>query len=273
MKRSTRTASTATPNPTSGSASAPCAVYTSQGGSIPDGGLVGSPSDNRLYWIYLLQPYTKSYAVFKCPDAPNAFTSDTATNAQTINPPTGTQPGATGVDYGGQNSYGHNDMWMSPAAQFAGGAAGVNTDVVVTNASVPRPSSTILACDATYYGAVPDVGGQSGQGLYEGDPSHPVGTNGSGDTTATQETTFVDNQGTGGFYENYWRNIGNSAWDYQNTSATAAEGDNGLIAARHTGFINCQFVDGHVKALRYNDVIHNICLWTTDLEGQHPGCN
>jgi prepilin-type N-terminal cleavage/methylation domain-containing protein/prepilin-type processing-associated H-X9-DG protein len=257
--------------PTSGGAAATCSVYSTAGGSLPAAGLSGGAQE-RLYWMYLVQPYLKSYAVFKCPDAPNAFTSDSAANAQQIY--NGSQPGAVGYDYGGQNSYGHNDMWMSPATAFGG--VGGNVDVVVTDASIPRPSSTVLACDATYYGAAPDVAGQSGTQPYEGTPGHTVGTNGPNDATLADEVSYVAAQsGTNAtpFYENYWRNIGNAAWDYSNTSAAQANGDNGLIASRHTGFVNCQFVDGHVKAIRYGDLIHNICYWTTDAEGQHPGCN
>jgi len=42
---------------------------------------------------------------------------------------------------------------------------------------------------------------------------------------------------------------------------------------RHSGMINCQFSDGHVKAMPYKKVVGDICLWTTDAEGAHPGCN
>lgn len=43
--------------------------------------------------------------------------------------------------------------------------------------------------------------------------------------------------------------------------------------ARHTGMVNCQFVDGHVKAIRYEKLISDMCYWTTDKEGAHPSCN
>jgi prepilin-type processing-associated H-X9-DG protein len=211
----------------------------------------------------LLQPYTKSFAVFKCPDAPSAFTSDTNQNAETI--PTGTS-GATGQDYGGQNSYGHNDLWMSPAGAYGGGA-GVAPP---TLAQIQRPASTIVVCDATYYGAAPDFGTDDGSTMYEGSPSNPVGS-ATGDTTMTQEVAYSNGQGTQ--YVNYYKNIGNAQWDYAGTTSAAALGDNGLIASRHTGTVNCQFADGHAKAIHYNDLIHNICYWTTDAEGPHPNCN
>ncbi len=252
------------------SASATCSAYVDGGGSLPDAGL-SATSKERLFWMYLIQPYLKSYAVFKCPDAPNAFTSDSAANAESVGDGTGTWPGATGQDYGGQNSYGHNDMWMSPAASFGGGAA--PADIVVPDARGPRPSSTILACDATYYGVAPDVGVEDGSRLYEGSPANTLPASGTGgtDTSQATEVTYVNDQAP--FYTNYWKNIGNAAWDYQETGYQQANGDNDLIAARHTGFINCQFVDGHVKAIRYSDLIHNICYWTTDVEGPHPNCD
>ncbi len=228
---------------TSGSAAGRCSQYAS--GQSPAAGLSGG-AEQRFYWMYMLQPYTKSYAVFKCPDTPSGFTSDTNQNAQTI--PTGTS-GAVGQDYGGQNSYGHNDAWMSPAGAYAGSNGFPAT---VTNATIPRPPSTLLICDSTYYGVCPDVAAQSGQPL--------LNANGN-------ENTYVTGQGSQ--YVNYWKNIGNAAWDYQGTTAAAAPA---LGLARHTGFINCQFADGHAKAIRYNDLISNICYWTTDADGPHPNC-
>jgi prepilin-type N-terminal cleavage/methylation domain-containing protein/prepilin-type processing-associated H-X9-DG protein len=250
--------------PTSGSATTPCGVYASQGGSLPDGGLKGSSSDDRVYWMYLLQPYLKSYAVFKCPDAPNAFTSDTNANAQTVG---SGAVGAAGQDYGGQNSYGHNDMWMSPSAAYNGGSG--NFDAVVTDASVPRPSSTVLACDATYYGASMDLGNEDGTKPYEGSPTTPVGS-AAGDTPVSTTLAYFSNQGSQ--YVSYWKNIGNANWTYSGSNLSASQAET-LIPERHTTFVNCQFVDGHVKAIRYSDLIHNICYWTTDADGPHPNCN
>ena len=77
-------------------------------------GAAGTDSRSRFYWMYIIQPYVKSFGVFKCPSNPAAFTSDTATGQLDAN-----APGAKGLDYGGENSYGHNDAtWMSPAAPF-----------------------------------------------------------------------------------------------------------------------------------------------------------
>jgi len=239
-------------NSTTGAAAGVCAAYAS--GAVPSAGLDGSGtgSSGRFYWMYMIQPYIKSFAVFKCPSNPAGFTSDTNKGQLPI---PGTVPGATGLDYGGQNSYGHNDMWMSPSGAYAGGGGNV---AVVTDASVPRPTSTILIVDATYYGAAPDVTNMSGTLVNANtDP-----TNG--------DAAFVASQGTQ--YANYWMNIGNSNWDYSGATVTPAQALQ-LGPQRHTGFINCQFVDGHVKAINYTKVIGDVCLWATDRNAPHPNCN
>src|SRR5690242_16998146 len=68
---------------------------------------------NIELWINLLQPYTKNLNVWRCPSKPNAWIG---ANTDAI---ACTAPGCAGVGYGCQNSYGHNDMWMSPAAPFS----------------------------------------------------------------------------------------------------------------------------------------------------------
>jgi len=232
-------------NPFNGTAAGTCSAYTS--GQYPSAGL-DAESSKRIYWMYLIQPYIKSYAVFKCPSNPAAFTSDTDKSRLFV--PAGVN-GAIGYDYGGQNSYGHNDMWMSPSGAFAGGGGSV---AVVTDAAVPRPSSTILLVDGTYYGAAPDVANESGA---------MINSNGN-------DLAFVTGQNT--YYTNYWKNIGNANWDYSGMNVTPAQALQ-LGPQRHTGFINCQFVDGHVKATQYTKVIGDICLWATDVNGAHPACN
>ena len=173
--------------------------------------------------------------------------------------------GCDGPGYGGQNSYGHNDAWLSPAGAYNTTAG---TPYVVTLASVPRPSSTIQIVDATYYGAVPDITNQTG-------------TLQNANATDAQ---FVANQDSAatpgpapsstGQYESYWQNIGNSKYSYDQTpvppALTQAESD---IQSRHTSLINVQFSDGHAKAMRWEQVVGNICLWATDQSGPHPNCN
>jgi prepilin-type N-terminal cleavage/methylation domain-containing protein/prepilin-type processing-associated H-X9-DG protein len=216
---------------------------------------------NKTFWISLLQPYTKSLNVFICPDNPNGWVGANTDGTLCGGSLNNSAVGCGGVGYGGENSYGHNDAWLSPAGAY-GGHNGV---APVLLASVPRPSSTIEIVDATYYGAAPDVANSSGllqTGL----------TNG-------LELAFLNAQGAQ--YKAYWMNIGNSLWSW-NVSPSGPSGTWTSTApgtaitnlqTRHQEFINCQFVDGHVKAEHYDDVVGNICLWTTDAEGPHPLCH
>src|SRR5262249_29769956 len=110
--------------------------------------------------------------------------------------------------------------------------------------------------DATYYGALPDVTNESGLAAVQN-------LNGN-------EAAFLNSQGVQ--YVNYWKNIGNANWSW---SAGAEAPASAIIDGkqRHSEQVNCQFVDGHVKALPYNRAIGDICYWTTDKDGAHPNCN
>jgi prepilin-type N-terminal cleavage/methylation domain-containing protein/prepilin-type processing-associated H-X9-DG protein len=224
-----------------------------------DGSIAGSAklaadpdSGSRLYWIFLIQPYIKNTQVFVCQNNPAFFTL-TSGNDHYFN-----APGAKGLDYGGQNSYGHNDIYLSPAGAYADPNGNPAT---VALASVPRVASTILCTDATYYGAAFDPLNNSGFTQY----SHCV--NG---TNCAVEAALFNAEGTQ--YVNYWENIGNGTWSYGGgTQAPAAAVAAGI--QRHMNQVDCQFVDGHVKAVPYNRVVGDVCMWTTDTEGAHPNCN
>ena len=109
--------------------------------------------------------------------------------------------GCNGVGYGGENSYGHNDVYLSPAAPASG--TGPAVDAPPSLAGVPRPSSTIMVTDATYYGVAFDAGNFSGTAgafanhFANGDPG-----------TGSVEYQYANGQGTQ--YPFYWQNIGNS---------------------------------------------------------------
>ncbi len=247
-------------NFTAAGAAGVCGAYS----GLPTSGLDGT-SSQRFYWMYIIQPYVKNYGVFKCPSNPAAFTSD-GTGTQLV----AAAPGAAGADYGGQDSYGHNDAWMSPAANFSG----AGTSFAVPNeAAIPRPSSTVLVCDASYYGAGFDVTNQSGT-LVTANLTPATGT------TAAQcqaggctDAAWFNIQGSQ--YSSYWMNIGNANWSY-NKGATPGGSFSAAVALgknRHTGFINCQFVDDHVKAMAYDNLIGDVCYWTTDTNGPHSNCN
>jgi len=240
-------------------------LLQSNGGPVPTNtiGIV----TNKVFWISLLQPYTKSYAVFQCPDTPQGWTGY---NTNGVSCGAGAAiSGCKGVGYGGENSYGHNDVFLSPAGSF-NTANGAPFSIALSK--VTRPSDTIMAVDASYYGASFDVLNASGlQNKYNG---QYVNT---GD-----ESMFTAEDGTNGHqYENYWKNLGNSAWGwdtdgttfygvdaskYEGQGATATSGNlaTDLIQQRHGSYLNCQFIDGHVKSMRYERVVGDVCLWALD---------
>ncbi|MDQ2733379.1 MAG: DUF1559 domain-containing protein [Armatimonadota bacterium] len=199
---------------------------------------------DKTFWISELQSYVKSYDVFKCPSLSNAWT--------VYNPDLApcTAPGCGGVGYGGENSYGHNDDFLSPAAPY--GSPPGTPAPPVSLSSVPRPASTIMIVDATYYGAGPDVDNQSGLLI----------------NNNANDMAYID---AAGAQNRYWMNIGNSKWSWNggNTAPAQALVDG---PTRHNGRINCQFADGHAKSMQYTKVIGDMCLWATDVDGAHPNC-
>lgn len=230
-----------------------CPGYLDGNGNLkPEAQKFSGGSEFRYYWCFLLQPYIKNYGIFACPSAPNKFTPIDGPT------PTCTGQGCVGTAYGGENSYGHNDAWLSPAGAFADPNGNPFT---VAQAAIPRVASTIMIVDASYYGAVPDVLNASGLT----DLSKLNGN----------ELAFINAQG--GQYKYYWKNIGNANWSYSGgESGPLATGNEPAAIAlgrqRHFQSINAQFADGHAKALPYNRVVGDICLWTTDQDGPHPNC-
>ena len=220
---------------------------------VPEAKMLSGGAEQRYYWVYLLQPYTKNYGIFKSPSNPNAFVPGAASA------PVCAGAGCVGTGYGGQNSYGHNDAWMSPAGSFADGSGNPAT---IGGTSVPRVASTVLVTDASYYGVVPDVTNESGLTV-------TANLNGN-------ELAFLNTQGAQ--YKFYWKNISNANWSYTGgESGPLATGNSAktiaLAKTRYGGQVPVQFVDGHAKALPYNKLVGDVCLWTTDQDGAHPNCN
>ncbi|MHB8636219.1 MAG: prepilin-type N-terminal cleavage/methylation domain-containing protein [Fimbriimonadaceae bacterium] len=249
--------------------------------TAPDqaGGLT-SPVNMRFYWVYMIAPYTKSYPMFHCPDQSNGFWPGSLTTQMEFKG-NGAQ---TGFNYGGQNSYSHNDFYLSPAASTTGGVT-ANLPVPPTLSSVPRVAGTIMVIDGSYYGTGPDVTASAagGGGGVNGESGlvNPINLNGNEFTWATG--------GTGNpvpFYAHYWMNMGGGlgggvGWADAadgNTSgnSTPAEIAGALspsgIQGRHNGHLNVQWTDGHTKNLTWQQTVGNICYWTTDADGPHPGC-
>lgn len=247
---------------------------------------ISGDANQRIFWVSLLQPYTKSFGVFMCPDAPNAWVGTDPSGQLCGGVNSGTGPsGCDGQGYGGQNSYGHNDFWMSPAGPSIAGQSPV---AVPSNASISRPTGTVLITDATYYGVGPDYAQQSGLNINYNGTSVSVavapGSSTPGSLIAADQafvgSTGSDGQGTKG-YTGYWQNVGNSSFGWNKQYATDGfttsdgSGQIGAIPAanqsaslskvgRHTGQVNVQFVDGHVKAINAQTLISNMCYWVID---------
>ena len=170
--------------------------------TAPDqaGGL-SSPVNQRLFWSYIIYPYTKNYTMFKGPDTTNAFYP----GGPTAVPFTNNNGAKAGNNYGGQNSYGHNDFWLSPSASTSGGSTNLPSPPTLT--SIPRVSSTIMIIDASYYGAGPDVTGESG--LWN--TAHANGN----------ESAYVTNQNSN--YAHYWMNQGGSNWTQAGVPFTSTQ--------------------------------------------------
>ncbi len=220
----------------------------------------GNNSSARYYWVYMLQPYAKNYQMFANPAGSNKFVPG---GKQTLNC---AAAGCTGFNYGGQNSYGHNDGWLSPAANF-GQAAGA-TPVSISQTAINNVAGVIMVTDATYYGVVPDVMNESGL----------LQTNKMTAAELTDIQAFINNQGSQ--YKFYWKNMGGSQWSFTGgESGPYASGNAARAIADGRGLfggkMNAQFVDGHSKSVNYNDAIGNVCYWISG-SGQGAtasGCN
>lgn len=131
-----------------------------------------------------------------------------------------------------------------------------------------------MIVDATYYGSDPDVSNNSGLTVNQFGAAAPVATASAACKAApsgcTSDAEFLAAQGSQ--YASYWKNIGNSNWSWGGGAMTDANAP-AQIKARHTELINCQFVDGHVKAVRWEKVVGDVCMWATDVDGPHPNCN
>ena len=248
----------------SGSACNP--LLQQNGGPLPNGYYSTASSEHKTFWISELQPYIKSYNVFVCPDAPNGFAGADSTNTVCA---VGGAKGCDGVGYGGENSYGHNDAWLSPAGAYN---SPTGTPHVVSLAEVNRPASTIMITDSTYYGVCPDVTNQTGT-LVNNIGGTSDAACAAGAACNSDEGYLKAQSGANtSQYESYWQNIGNSKYSYAATLPSVAQAESD-IKSRHTELINCQFADGHVKAMRWEKVVGDICLWATDYNGAHPNCN
>jgi prepilin-type N-terminal cleavage/methylation domain-containing protein/prepilin-type processing-associated H-X9-DG protein len=228
----------------------PCPQYYDGSGNVlSEAKGLDANSLKRHYWVYLLQPYIKNYQLFRCPSNPSSFIPGDATKI-VFN-----APGAVGANYGGQNSYGHNDAWMSPAGPANDAAGNPGT---VAMAALTRPAGTVLLADSSYYGLVPDIMNESGL----------LDTSKVTATELANIQTYVNAQGTQ--YKSYWKNMGNSNWSATGGTLLAAPALN-LAKGRHNEIVNATFADGHAKAINYKKAIGDLCLWVS--ADQIAACN
>ena len=225
-------------------------------------GGTASPVNARYYYVYMLQPYVKSYPMWSDPTGAGAKFYPGGTNTVAFGNDNGAKPGN---NYGGQNSYGHNDFYLSPSPNTNGSTA---VPQPPSQTAVPRIASTIMLIDASYYGAGADVNssaaGGAGPLLGNSGVANPTNFNGN-------EFNFVTAQNSN--YANYWKNIGDANWTASGagTSITDAQALP-LISGFQNGKINVQWTDGHAKSIAWQSAVGNICNWTTDADGAHPNC-
>ena len=204
-------------------------LLTTHGGPGPDSMITGSARD-KISWVSLLQPYVKNYQLFVCPSNPNGWVGGGPDNCAAV--------GCGGQGYGGQNSYGHNDL-LAPADAFNGGAG----PLPISLAQIQDTAKTVAVTDATYYGVLPR--------LTTATPI-TVKLNGGASTT----TAYAD--ANGAQYKSYWGNIGNNKWSY-NVGVTQENEKNG--SSRHLNTINTLYTDGHVKSVQYSKLVDDQCAW------------
>jgi len=234
----------------------------------PAGSISGIAAD-RTFWPTILQPYLKSYGVFICPSNPIGWAGYDPSGALCGGDTAGAahpESGCGGASYGAENSYGHNDAFLSPAGPFL--AAGAKGLVPIALNQVSRPASTVQVVDASYYGACPDIMNYSGFNFRK--------ANGQYDSTNDQAWFSAQSGDPGKIqYENYWKNIGNGKWGYDlvgttwsgqpSPSKNGGAGDETVIGpTRHKDFVCVQFADGHTKAIRYSALVGDICYWAID---------
>ncbi|MBS1725788.1 MAG: prepilin-type N-terminal cleavage/methylation domain-containing protein [Armatimonadetes bacterium] len=225
-----------------------CSQYLDGNGNLTaEASKFSGGSEQRYYWMFMLQPYMKNKQIFRSPIQSDAF----AANEGPVLNCTGA--GCIGTNYGGQNSYGHNDGWLSPADPFD--ASGQGLAAAVSHTSINSPAGIIMIADARYYGAVPDIMNESGKL----DLTKFTGTE------LTDMQNFINNQG--GQYKYYWKNLGGANWSYTGGESGPLAAGAGTAKAYALGkafaggTLNAQFADGHAKNIPYDRIIGDICLW------------
>jgi len=174
-----------------------------------------------IFFNQLLNPYIKNDGVWKCPSKPNGWVNVDPSGADT-------DPGFR--SYGGQNSYAANSYLFKKVDE--------NNTATVSLAALAAPADTVGFVDGSYYNTLPR-GPKGAPCALAGDPSG---------------TAFV----TTSTYPEYWKNIGNAyLFNRQGKLMGSAKDEEAIRQgkARHSGFINVTWLDGHSKAMNYEKLV------------------
>ena len=198
---------------------------------------VGASAKSAIFISQVLFPYTKNYDIWRCPSNPDSWVNIDKDGVMK-------NAGSGFQSYGGQNSYGVNN-YLFPSRLGR------------PDADIKEPSNTVGMIDAFYYNVLPK-GPASAPCVLKGDPTG---------------TAFV----TGGSYPKYYKNFGNSYLCFSDCPEPGEEQSIKLAKERHQGFINVIWMDGHSKAVAYDQLVLDKGLTvggTTSLwDPYKQGCN
>ncbi len=190
---------------------------------------VGSGAKNVIFINQLLNPYIKNNDVWKCPSGINQWVN------------VDDKTGATGTfqSYGGENSYAMSNYLFRS-----------NSGLAI--AAISAPADTVGMVDATYYNTLPH-GPRTGSG-----PCRLKGETYGTPTSAVDPTTST--------YPYYWKNMGNSTFNFTAGSNNPDDASNAQVLtsgkARHSAQLNVMFLDGHSKAQQYDRLVFDPDLVT-----------
>ncbi len=188
--------------------------------------LVKGTGKDGIFFSHLLQPYTKSYDVFKCPSNPNAWVNVDDVTGQVDN----------FQSYGGQNSYAANSyVFRGNKIDTAGNISGGTMALP----QIVAPADTVGMVDGSYYNVFPLSADGSGPCKLRAETYGTV-------TSPIDPTTSS--------YPRYWKIIGNSylfTYPGHDTEPNDVEAQR-LGKQRHQGMINVIWMDGHAKAVPYD---------------------
>ena len=187
--------------------------------------LVKGSGKDAIFFSQLLQPYTKSYDVFKCPSNPNGWVNVDDVTGQVDN----------FQSYGGQNSYAANSYVFRGNRLDTSGTISGGT---MTLPQISAPADTVGMIDSMYYNVF------------------PLSADGSGPCRLKAETYGTDTSPidpTSSSYPRYWKQIGNSyLFSYSGHPEPTDSEALRLGKQRHQGIINVIWMDGHAKAVPYD---------------------